>query len=201
MKQLISAFIIGIAVCFIAVKSCSDKPHQVNIAEIKKHIEFENNQIDDSHKKYQQELKQYILKTDSLSKQNKDLSFRLYNARVLLKQQQTKVTSDIPCDTLKQEVVVLNGLTNNTDSLCIENINSLNQSIAIRDTQLIFCNRNYQSLFDLQKENRIREQQLTDELKIAYKQNKRKRFESKMLSAGLMIMTGITTTLFIKSQK
>ncbi|MBA3673344.1 MAG: hypothetical protein H0W75_00035 [Chitinophagaceae bacterium] len=201
MKQLISAFIIGLVVCFIAVKSCSDKPHQVNIAEIKKHMQFENKQIDDSHKKYQQELKQYEFKTDSLSKKNKDLSFRLNNARILLKQQQTKVVSNIPCDTLKQEVVVLNGLINNADSMCIENMSNLNQSIAIRDSQLIFCNRNYQSLFDLQKENRIREQLLTDELKIAYKHNKRKRFESKMLSAGLMIMTGITTTLFIKSQK
>jgi hypothetical protein len=188
-------------VCFIAVKSCNDKPHQVNIAEIKKDIKFENNQIDSAHKKYQQQIKQYELKTDSLSKQNKDLSFRLNTARKLLKQQQTKVVSIIPCDTLKQEILVLNGLTNNADSLCTESINSLNQSIAIRDTQLTFCNRNYQSLFDLQKENRIREQQLTDELKVAYKQNKRKRFESKMLSAGLMIMTGITTTLFIKSQK
>ena len=201
MKQLFSAFIIGIMVCFIAVKSCNDKPQQVNIAEIKKRMQFENNQIDDSHKKYQQQIKQYEFKTDSLSKKNKDLSFRLNNARVLLKQQQTKVVSNIPCDTLKQEVVVLNGLINNSDSMCIENINSLNQSIAIRDTQLIFCNRNYQSIFDLQKENRIREQQLTDALKVAYKQNKRKRFESKMLSAGLMIMTGITTTLFIKSQQ
>ena len=201
MKQLFSAFIIGIMVCFIAVKSCNDKPQQVNIAEIKKRMQFENNQIDDSHKKYQQQIKQYEFKTDSLSKKNKDLSFRLNNARVLLKQQQTKVVSNISCDTLIQEVLVLNGLINNADSMCIENINSLNQSIAIRDTQLIFCNRNYQSLFDLQKENRIREQQLTDALKIAYKQNKRKRFESKMLSAGLMIMTGITTTLFIKSQK
>ena len=201
MKQIISAFLIGIAVCFIAVKSCNDKPHQVNIAEIKKDIKFKNNQIDSSHKKYQQQIKQYEFKTDSLSKQNKDLSFRLNNARKLLKQQQTKVVSIISCDTLKQEVLVLNGLTNNVDSLCTESINSLNQSIAIRDTQLTFCNRNYQSLFDLQKENRIREQQLTDELKVAYKQNKRKRFESKMLSAGLMIMTGITTTLFIKSQK
>ena len=201
MKQIISAFIIGIVFCFIAVKSCNDKPHQVNIAEIKKHIQFESNQIDSSHKKYQQQIKQYEFKTDSLSKQNKDLSFRLSNARTLLKQQQTKVISNIPCDTLKQEVLVLNGFIKNADSMCIESINSLNQSIAIRDTQLTFCNRNYQSLFDLQKENRIREQQLTDELKVAYKQNKRKRFESKALSCGLMIMTGITTTLFIKSQK
>lgn len=201
MKQVISAFIIGIAVCFIAVKSCSDKPHQVNIAEIKKHIQFENNQIDDTHKKYQQEIKQYEFKTDSLSKQNKDLSFRLSNARALLKQQQTKIVADIPCDTLKQEVVVLNDLANNVDSLCYESINSLNQSIAIRDTQLTICNRNYQSLFDLQKENMLREQQLTDALNVAYKQNRRKRFQSKALSCGLMIMTGITTTLFIKSQK
>jgi hypothetical protein len=201
MKQLFSAFIIGILVCFIAVKSCSDKPHQVNVAEIKKQMQFENKQIDSSHKKYQQQLKQYELKTDSLSNKNKDLSFRLSNARLSLKQQQTKVVSDIPCDSLRQEVLVLNGLVNNADTLCTQSINSLNQSIAIRDTQIVFCNRNYQSLFDLQKENRIREQQLTDELNVAYKHNKRKRFESKMLSAGLMIMTGITTTLFIKSQK
>lgn len=201
MKKIISAFLIGIVVCLIAVKSCNDRPHQVNIAEMKKHIQFENNQMDSSHKKYQQQIKQYKLKTDFLSKQNKNLTFRLNTARKLLKQQQTKVISNIPCDTLKQEVLVLNGLTNNVDSLCTESINSLNQSIAIRDTQLTFCNKNYQSLFDLQKENRIREQQLTDEMKVAYKQNKRKRFESKMLSAGLMIMIGITTTLFIKSQK
>ena len=201
MKKIISAFLIGIVVCFIAVKSCNERPHQVNIAEMKKHIQFENNQMDSSHKKYQQQIKQYKLKTDFLSKQNKNLTFRLNTARKLLKQQQTKVISNIPCDNLKQEVLVLNGLTNNADSLCTESINSLNQSIAIRDTQLTFCNKNYQSLFDLQKENRIREQQLTDELKVAYKQNKRKSFESKMLSAGLMIMMGITTTLFIKSQK
>jgi hypothetical protein len=201
MKQIISAFIIGIAVCFIAVKSCSDKPHEVNIAEIKKHIQFENKQVDNSHKQFQQEIKQYKLKTDSLSKQNKDLSFRLSNARALLKKQQTKVIADIPCDTLKREIVVLNDLINSEDSLCFQSINNLNQSIAIRDSQLVICNRNYQSLFDLQKENRTREQLLTDELNVAYKHNKRKRFESKMLSCGLMIMTGITTTLFIKSQK
>jgi hypothetical protein len=201
MKQIISAFIIGIAVCFIAVKGCSDKPHEVNIAEIKKHIQFENKQVDNSHKQYQQEIKQYKLRTDSLSKQNKDLSFRLSNARALLKKQQTKVIADIPCDTLKREIVVLNDLINSEDSLCFQSINNLNQSIAIRDSQLVICNRNYQSLFDLQKENRTREQLLTDELNVAYKHNKRKRFESKMLSCGLMIMTGITTTLFIKSQK
>ena len=201
MKQVISAFIVGILVCFIAVRSCSDKPQEINIAEIKKHIQFENKQVDDSHKKYQQEIKQYKLKTDSLSKQNKDLSFRLTNARVLLKQQQTKVIADIPCDTLKRGIVVLNDLINSEDSLCFQSIDNLNQSVAIRDSQLVICNRNYQSLFDLQKENMAREKLLTDELNVAYKHNRRKRFESKMLSCALMIMTGITTTLFIKSQK
>jgi len=201
MKQIISAFIIGLAVCFIAVKSCSDKPNQVNIAEIKKHIHFENNQIDSTHKKYQQQIKQYELKTDSLSKQNKDLAIRLLKAHILLKNQQAIVASPVPCDTLKKDVVVLNEMIDSEDTLCTQSINSLNQGIAIRDTQLVICNRNYQSLFDLQKENMAREQQLTDALSVSYKQNKRKRFESKALSFGLMIMTGITTTLFIKSQK
>ena len=43
--------------------------------------------------------------------------------------------------------------------------------------------------------------QLAEELNTAYKANRKKRFENKMLTYGLMIMSGITTTLFIKSQQ
>ena len=57
------------------------------------------------------------------------------------------------------------------------------------------------AMFDIQKENQQRQMQLAEELNTAYKANRKKRFENKMLTYGLMIMSGITTTLFIKSQQ
>jgi hypothetical protein len=201
MKQIISAFLIGTMVSFIAVKSCSDKPKQVNLKEIKKEIKISGNKAEAIDQSFQKEKQEFARVTDSLEVENEKLNVKLQITRALLKKQQNIVVSNIPCDTLKKEVIVLNQLSNEQDSLCGLTINSLHQAVAIRDTQIVMCNRTYQSIFDLQKENLKRQQQLADELNTAYKQNKKKRFKSKLLSCGLMIMTGITTALFIKSQK
>lgn len=201
MKQIISAFIIGIMVCLVTVNSCSDKLKQVNVKEIKQEIKSSGNQAVAIQQNYQKEKQEFTKVADSLKTENKKLSVKLQIARALLKKQQTVVVSNIPCDTLRKEVVVLNQLCNEQDSLCGLSINSLNRSVAIRDSQIVMCNRSYLSMYDLQKENQQRQQQLADELNTAYKQNRKKRFENKMLSCGLMIMAGITTTLFIKSQK
>ena len=201
MKQIISAFIIGIMVCLVTVNSCSDKPKQVNVKEIKQEIKSSSNKAVAIQQNYQKEKQEFTKVADSLKNENGKLSGKLRIARALLKKQQTVVLSNIPCDTLRKEVVVLNQLCNEQDSLCGISINSLNRSVAIRDSQIVMCNMSYLSMYDLQKENQQRQQQLADELNTAYKQNRKKRFENKMLSCGLMIMAGITTTLFIKSQK
>lgn len=201
MKQIFSAFVIGIIVCFFAVKSCEDKPKQVNVKEIKKEITNSGNLAETLQRNFQKAKQEFNKVTDSLKTENQKLNVKLQVTRALLKKQQTLVTSNIPCDTLRKEVVVLNELSNEQDSLCSLNISSLNQAVAIRDSQIVMCNRTYQSMYDLQKENQQRQMQLADDLKTALKANRKKRFENKMLTCGLMIMTGITTTLFIKSQQ
>lgn len=201
MKQIFSAFVIGIIVCFLAVKSCEDKPKQVNVKEIKKEITNSGNLAETLQRNFQKAKQEFNKVADSLKTENQKLNVKLQVTRALLKKQQTLVTSNIPCDTLRKEVVVLNELCNEQDSLCSLNISSLNQAVAIRDSQIVMCNRTYQSMYDLQKENQQRQMQLADDLKTALKANRKKRFENKMLTCGLMIMTGITTTLFIKSQQ
>lgn len=201
MKQIFSAFVIGIIVCFFAVKSCEDKPKQVNVKEIKKEITNSDNLAETLQRNFQKAKQEFNKVADSLKTENQKLNVKLQVTRALLKKQQTLVTSNIPCDTLRKEVVVLNELSNEQDSLCSLNISSLNQAVAIRDSQIVMCNRTYQSMYDLQKENQQRQMQLADDLKTALKANRKKRFENKMLTCGLMIMTGITTTLFIKSQQ
>jgi len=201
MKQLFSAFIIGIIVCFIAVKSCDDKPKQVNVKEIKKEIKTSGNLAETIQQDYQKAKQAFSKVADSLTTENQKLNVKLQVTRALLKKQQTVVVSNIPCDTLRREVIVLNDLCNAQDNLCSVSISSLNQAVAVRDSQIVMCNRSYQSMFDIQKENQQRQMQLAEELNTAYKANRKKRFENKMLTYGLMIMSGITTTLFIKSQQ
>lgn len=201
MKQIFSAFVIGIIVCFFAVKSCEDKPKQVNVKEIKKEITNSGNLAETLQRNFQKAKQEFNKVADSLKTENQKLNVKLQVTRALLKKQQTLVTSNIPCDTLRKEVVVLNELSNEQDSLCSLNISSLNQAVAIRDSQIVMCNRTYQSMYDLQKENQQRQMQLAEDLKTSLKANRKKRFENKMLTCGLMIMTGITTTLFIKSQQ
>ena len=157
MKQLFSAFIIGIIVCFIAVKSCNDKPQQVNVKEVKKEIKTSGNLVETLHQNYQKAKQEFNRITDSLKTVNQKLSVKLQSTRALLKKQQTLVASNIPCDTLRREVLVLNGLSNMQDSLCNVSISSLNQAVAIKDSQLVICNRNYESMYDIQKsQNRNR---------------------------------------------
>lgn len=201
MRQLFSAFIIGIIVCFIAVKSCNDKPQQVNVKEVKKEIKTSGNLVETLHQNYQKAKQEFNRIADSLKTENQKLSVKLQNTRALLKKQQTLVASNIPCDTLRREVLVLNGLSNMQDSLCNVSISSLNQAVAIKDSQLVICNRNYESMYDIHKENQQRQMQLANDLNTALKANMKKRFENKALTCGLMIMTGITTSLFIKSQQ
>lgn len=201
MKQIFSAFIIGIIVCFIALRTCDDKPKQVNVKEIKKEITNSSNLAETLQRNFQKAKQEFNKVADSLKTENQKLSVKLQITRTLLKKQQKLVTSNIPCDTLRKEVVVLNRLSNEQDSICSLNINSLNQAVAIRDSQIVMCSRTYQSMYDIQKENQQRQMQLAEDLKTALKANRKKRFENKMLTCGLMIMTGITTTLFIKSQQ
>jgi hypothetical protein len=104
-------------------------------------------------------------------------------------------------DSLSGGIALLN---NKTDSLVLnyERKDSLMESmIAIRDSQIILCERSYQEIKDLSLEQSRREQKLTDDLNVALKQLKRKRLQNKVLAGGMLFVSGIITTLYIKSKQ
>lgn len=95
-------------------------------------------------------------------------------------------------------------LNSKTDSLVLnyERRDSLMESmIAIRDSQIVFCDRSYQETKDLLLEQSLREQQLTENLNVALKQLKRKRLQTRVLAGGMLFVSGIITTLYIKSKQ
>lgn len=83
------------------------------------------------------------------------------------------------------------------DSSCNETIKSLEQIVANRDSSIYLYRQSETNLRELQKEQKMREQQLTDQLNTAYKAQRKKVFENKFLACGLVFITGFTTTLLI----
>lgn len=201
MKQLFLAFTIGFILCFLSFKTCKDSPPKYPVNELRqesKVAEAQGKYIEHAYKKAKEN---YLQQSDSLAKENIKLSALLTASKFLLRKQQLKMTQQLPCDTLRKEAQSLSELSIWQDSLCGQTIQSLNDGIAIRDSQLIVCDRSTAALFDLQKENQLREMKLNEDLKAALKTCRKKRFENRALTIGWMIMAGITTSLFIKTQQ
>lgn len=103
-------------------------------------------------------------------------------------------------DSLSLEIA---GLNANTDTLIkdYERKDSLmDRMVAIRDTQIMICTHSYKEAKDLIREQEQREQQLTENLNIALKQLKQKRCQNRILAAGMLFISGVAATLYIKSK-
>lgn len=201
MKQLFLAFTIGFILCFLGLQTCQDPPPKYEPKELRqasKSSEAQSKYIEHAYKKAKD---MYLQKSDSLTKENQKLSYLLSTSRSLLRKQQLELTPQLPCDTLRKEAQTLSKLSIWQDSICSQAIQSLSESIAIRDSQLVVCDRSHAALLDLQKENQLREMKLNEDLKAALKVCRKRKFENRALSFGWMIMAGITTSLFIKTQQ
>jgi hypothetical protein len=158
---------------------------------------------------------QFLQQNDSLKRKLATVNNLLSIHKSLLFSERNKVselTNRIAASALTRTDSLL------TDSLCTE-INSLNAKtdslinifecrdslmqslVAIRDSQIEVCDRSYREAKDLILEQSLREQQLTKSLNVALKQLKRKRVQNKVLAAGMLFLSGITTTLYIKSRQ
>ena len=73
--------------------------------------------------------------------------------------------------------------------------------VAVRDSEIVFCNQSFSSMKDLLKEQELKEKKLTQELNVLFRQQKRKRLQNKVLAAGMLFTSGIITTLYIKSRQ
>lgn len=104
-------------------------------------------------------------------------------------------------DSLGTQVLILN---RSSDSL-VQTVNQrvlLGDSlIAVRDSQIVICNEAYAAMKDLVKEQAQREQKLTSDLNALLKQQKRKRFQNKILAGGMLFVAGIATSLMVKARQ
>jgi hypothetical protein len=91
-----------------------------------------------------------------------------------------------------------------TDSLVCNyesKIRIAESNVAVRDSELIICNRAYQKVQSLVGEQIARERQLTEDLNKILKQQKKKRIQNRMLALGMVFISGFTASLIIKSKQ
>jgi hypothetical protein len=84
------------------------------------------------------------------------------------------------------------------DSSCDSIVRSLEQIAANRDSAIVIFRQKENVSRELQKEQELRNQILTEQLKTAYKEQKRKVKQNKLLAVGLIFLSGLTTSVLIQ---
>jgi hypothetical protein len=84
---------------------------------------------------------------------------------------------------------------------CDYQITLYRDMVAVRDSQIIQINKSFLELSDFEKERAKREQQLTNDLNTTLKELQRKRKQNRVLAGGMLLVSGILTTLIVKSRQ
>ena len=133
----------------------------------------------------------------------------LQTERRKVKVMQTRLLNDssiVACNSVFKHQVAAQIDTLNivTDSLLCDYENKVHlaeSTIAVRDSQLVVCDIAYQDMKSLVQEQVARERQLTENLNIALKQQKKKRIQNRALAAGMLFVSGLTTSFLIKHKQ
>ncbi|MBA2611305.1 MAG: hypothetical protein H0U95_04985 [Bacteroidetes bacterium] len=88
-------------------------------------------------------------------------------------------------------------LQNEKDSICHETISTLEIVASKKDSIVFIQETNLTNLKEIQRQNELRERQLTEELNTAYKQQRKSVFKSKFFVGAFLVVSGIATALMI----
>ncbi len=170
-------------------------------------------------KKIQEKEKAFMQKTDSLNIQERMLSLQLKTTKSALAGArkknlilQTQVydlldktasqsagspLSSAPCDSLAVRVSQLIASDNEKDSLC-ENITlHLEEQLSNRDSVIRLHEQQHQFLQSAAESSLLQQQTLLTQNKQYRRQFKRQRFRQKILSLGVIILSGLTANMLL----
>ena len=202
---LITGLFLSLSTCNTGEKVKPDKT-EINKTEVKAES------IDNSYNVAVEKLKTH---SDSLQKELSFTQSKLKATKLKLSQSQTALVtltekkSDTlsfeqllnDCDSLKQQTLLYITWVDSIQTIYDTNIVQLQEMVAIKDSQVVVCNSSYAKLKGVLDENLERERKLTEDLNTAYKSQRRKVLQNKLLAGGMLILSGIATTLYINANK
>lgn len=208
---IFKGFIIFIAVlcCCIFFDTCSSKPKSVKpqqtelnhakelVTKIEKQYQEALQTVTQQNKKLQQELtqtKEQLNVSKTKQAQSKYTVLRSVRKDTVGKNPREQIAD---CDSLKAQVEAYITIVDSTQCLYEKNISKLQQVIDSKDEEIALYNTAYNNLMVATDENLKREQLLTDDLKKAYKKQRRKNFSNKLLGVGVIILTAVSSLLYV----
>lgn len=212
-RTVIITFLFGV---FSALSSIllyhSIEGFKTEIKESKTATKEMQSQLNFIESNYKTQIQYWIQKNNVLEQQIQRTDFALTESKQKTKSLQGKIqvlisesktftdTSAIVsnCDSIKESVSQYIAETSVKDSLCDKEISELKTVIQNKDSAMTVCDRSFSMLRQLTDSSFAFQNKLSDELKLADRKIRRGNIKSKFLTAGLMILSGVTTTLLLK---
>lgn len=202
---LITGLFLSLSTCNTGEKVKPDKTEIIKASEKAERIETNYKTAFESLKTHSDSLQKELSATQSKLKVTK---FKLNQSQVALVALAEKKSDTLnveqllnDCDSLKQQTLAYVAWVDSTQSIYESNISQLENMVAIKDSQVVICRASYLQIKGLLDENLERERKLSDDLNTAYKSQRRKVLQNKLLAGGMLILSGIATTLYINANK
>ena len=208
--NIIMAFCFGLMIGYFFFKSQKEKlsvnQHEI-ITENKLHLQTIDSNKFNKDKRYEllaNQLKTQLSKAQqglSVSKKQLHIEKEKVNQLVFqLKANHVSKSDTLIVDSLHFAIQSLNMEMDTVVNLYENKLKYSNNLVAVRDSQLVMCNKTYYESKVLLNEQFIREQKLTNDLNSTLKELRKKRNQNRVLCAGMLFITGLTTALFLKTK-
>jgi hypothetical protein len=173
----------------------------------------------------QSELKKvesrYQQRIQSLKEENKKLSLQVEQDKIELQKvrQKTSVMSNkvrqlsekvkiapdtssklFYCDSLREQVQLLLDESIIKDELCDQSIKDLTELAMVKDSIITTTNTKCEELQDLLKHSLNEQEQLTEQVNALHKKLKKKDRRQKLLSVGVLILSGVSSALLLSNR-
>jgi hypothetical protein len=137
-----------------------------------------------------------------VSESKKSISAYRFKAKHFEGQLRETIAKVVQKDTLNSDSIspILDSLIvvhDQSDTACDTTIQVLETIVANCDSSMLFQRQVVGNLRDLNTEQEIRNKYLTNQLNIAFKNQRKKNRQNKVLAGGILILTGITTSLLL----
>ena len=184
---------------------------KIDIRESRTAVKEMQTQINAIENKYKMEIQYWVQKNNALQEQIRKTETALSESKQKSNSLQGKIhvlistsnalqdTSEIisNCDSLKQQVSQFITEVNIKDSLCDNEISNLKDLIQNKDSAFAVCERGFLAFHGVLDFSLAQQTALADKLSLAEKKARRENLKAKFLSAGVFILSGITTTLLL----
>jgi actin-related protein len=202
---LITGLFLSLSTCNTEEKIKPDKTEMIKASEKAESIDADYKNAFESLKSQSDSLQKELSVTQSKLKATKLKLNQSQTALVALAEKQSDTLSFETllndCDSLKQQTLAYVAWVDSTQSIYESNILQLHEMVATKDSQVVICKNAYSQIQGLLNDNLERERKLSEDLNTAYKSQRRKVLQNKLLAGGMLVLSGIVTTLYINANK